>query len=262
MKSNNPNKKTSLLLNSRLLKFPVPWVAGFPCVWECDQRWRAHAVHGDCQEDEAVKIILGLSGSCNPSQMCCEELAAWASLASQDCEVAWDSRAPRNLYSNSAQSRVSSEAGPGSCCWVILQAALGIHSSPSYQRNLVRASCENLRTNCNISLLLFEFTLAARLDLSSLLKSWASAMQTFTAFPLSACDSNYSSWPKQSSGSNPILNPFVFLKSLCSVETAKGKRYETLVLAGTHTLVCKLLKAESFCLYRCMGVKDEVFFSP
>lgn len=62
-------------------------------------------------------------------------------------------------------------------------------------------------------------------------------MQTTAAFPLSVCDCNYTSWPKAATGSYLILNPFVFLKSLCLVETSKGKRYETFLLAGILTLV-------------------------
>lgn len=148
-------------------------------------------------------------------------------IGSQDCGVTW-TRSPRNLYS--AQSRVSGEAGPGSCSWVILHAALGIDSSPPHQRNWVRGRCEDLWDLPAATLLYFSLNSVLMLDLllldlSSLFKSWTSATQTSTAFPLSACDCNYSSWPKQTAGSNPILNPFVFLKSLCSVETAKGEIY-------------------------------------
>lgn len=75
------------------------------------------------------------------------------------------------------------------------------------------------------------------LDLATLFKSCAIAMQTSTAFCLSVCDRNYSSQPKHTAELNPLLNPFIFLKSLCSVEIARGKRSETLVLAGTLTLV-------------------------
>lgn len=56
------------------------------------------------------------------------------------------------------------------------------------------------------------------LDLASLSKNCASTMQTSTAFALTVCDSNYSPQPNGSVGSDPVLKPQMFLKSLCSVE--------------------------------------------
>lgn len=218
-------------------------MAGFPGVGACEQRWRAHAVHDDCQEEEAVKIPLRLSGLCHPPQMCCEELPPWASLGSQgsqDCEVTHDSRAPGTstptLLKAGWAVRLDQVPAVESFFRQLQQYAVLHHIKEIKSGQAMRTwglIATLLYFSLN-SLLLLDLLL---LDLSSLFKSWASAMQKSTAFPLSACNCSYSFWPKQTAGSNLILNAFIFLKSLCSVETAKGKRYETLVLAGTLTLV-------------------------
>jgi len=58
------------------------------------------------------------------------------------------------------------------------------------------------------------------LDLASLFKNCASTMQTSIAVPLTACDSNCSPQPKESTASDPMLKLCIFLKSLCLVEPA------------------------------------------